>query len=289
MESLNVIYSLWTKPYRELGNTLGFDSIEDFVNSLILSVNVSKQHYNNIHFYTDKTGMEIIKPYMDQLPFTEIYVILDEADWVPSQWWAFPKIYVYSLQKEPFIHLDNDAYLWDKLKEEMSTYDFISQNLESVHDKSHKYYKDAIRVYADHILHIDDIKDTQRFAYAMNAGIFGAFNNKGLKLFKNMYDNAIKVAKSAMADKWLMDFINWKDLRNWDAFLFNTLNEQHYAYYYCINNNLRHLELLDTKLQFTHLISNAKRNKDRMDKIKKRIVEKNWKSAKAEVKANQLR
>ena len=69
MESLNVIYSLWTKPYRELGNTLGFDSIEDFVNSLILSVNVSKQHYNNIHFYTDKTGMEIIKPYMDQLPF----------------------------------------------------------------------------------------------------------------------------------------------------------------------------------------------------------------------------
>ena len=48
MESLNVIYSLWTKPYRELGNTLGFDSIEDFVNSLILSVNVSKQHYNNL-------------------------------------------------------------------------------------------------------------------------------------------------------------------------------------------------------------------------------------------------
>ena len=224
---------------------------------------------------------------MVQLPFTEIYVILDEVDWVPSQWWAFPKMYVYSLQKEPFIHLDNDAYLWDKLSEGISTYDFISQNLESVHDKGHKYYKDAIRVYADHILHIDDIKDTQQFAYAMNAGIFGALSNKGLDLFKSMYDNAIKVAKSAMADKLLMDFIDWKDLRNWDAFLFNTLNEQHYAYYYCVNNNLRHLELLNTKIQFTHLISDAKRNKDRMDKIKKRIADKNWKSAK-KLKLNKI-
>ena len=92
--------SLWTKPCLE-GKAHGFNTIENMIDSLILSVNVAKKHYPEIHFYTDKLGYEWITPYLDQLPFTKIEICLDDLNWVPDVYWSFVKVHVYSLQKEP--------------------------------------------------------------------------------------------------------------------------------------------------------------------------------------------
>ena len=148
MDSLKIVYTLWTKPLTELNDNLGFNSLEAFMDSLILSVNVSKQNYDDVQFYTDNYGMELIEPYMDQLPFSKIHNILDELNWLPSQWWAYPKMYVYSLQDGPFIHIDNDAYLWHGIPEKyILNNDVICQSLEDLDDGGYWFYKDGVRVY----------------------------------------------------------------------------------------------------------------------------------------------
>ena len=275
MDSLKIIYTLWTKPLTELNDNLGFNSLEAFMDSLILSVNVSKQNYNDVQFYTDNYGMELIKPYMDRLPFSKIHNILDELNWLPSQWWAYPKMYVYGLQDEPFIHIDNDAYLWNKIGQEyILDNDVICQGLEHLEDPGYWFYKDGVRVYDKHIL--ENMKNVDYYKFAMNAGVFGAFTEKGISMFKELSKNAKKVADTVLKDEYLLDFIDWKDLRNWDAFLYNVLMEQYYPYTYCIDNKLHILKLLETGLPFTHLISAAKRDDSKMEKVRKRVKYKIW-------------
>jgi len=93
---MNIIMSMWTKPCVD-GKAHGFSTVENMIDSLILSVNVAKKHYPEIHFYTDKLGYEWITPYLDQLPFTKIEICLDDFNWVPDVYWSFVKVYVYTL------------------------------------------------------------------------------------------------------------------------------------------------------------------------------------------------
>ena len=50
---MNIIMSLWTKPCTD-GKAHGYTTVENMIDSLILSANVAKKHYPEIHFYTDK-------------------------------------------------------------------------------------------------------------------------------------------------------------------------------------------------------------------------------------------
>tara|TARA_B100001559_G_scaffold316515_1_gene320182 strand:- start:471 stop:1370 length:900 start_codon:yes stop_codon:yes gene_type:complete len=272
---MKIIFSLWTKPLTALNNTLGFNSLDDFFNSLVFSVNVAKRNYDNIHFYTDEYGLELIEPYKDQLPFTEIHCVLNEIDWVPVQWWAYPKMYVYSLQNEPFMHLDNDAYLWEPIPQKLiNTHDFICQSYENFEEECHWFYYGGIEFYKDHIP--KDIVDIETYHYAINAGIFGAFNEKGLKLFESQYNECYKSAKSILKDEEIVEFIDWDDLRNWDAFLWNVIMEQTYSYIYAIQNKFQILTLLSQDIKFTHLLAGSKRNPDVIKKVTKRVKDNNF-------------
>lgn len=277
MKNIKVIYSLWTKPLICNDDNLGFNTIEDFISSLILTVNVTRQNYENIHFYTDEYGMELIKPHLKELPFTEIHVILDNLNWVPSQWWAFPKMYVYGLQKTPFIHIDNDAFLWDKITiKDFIDNDVVCQHLEDFKWEGHNFYYDAIKFYKKHIN--KEMTKTRKYHYAMNAGVFGALNERGVELFSSLYRHALKSAKSVLQDKWICKkVINFDNMKDWHAFLWNLITEQAYANYYCEKYNLKILQILNTKTRFTHLLAGAKRNIHNINKIEQRVLNKNWK------------
>ena len=272
---MKIVYSLWTKPLTALDNALGFNTLDDFFHSLIFSVNIAKNNYDNIHFYTDKHGLKLIEPYKNKLPFTKIHCVLDEIDWVPSQWWAYPKIYVYGLQNEPFMHIDNDAYLWDTIPQELiDTHDFICQNYENFEEECHNFYYGGIDFYKEYIP--KDISNIKKYHFATNAGIYGAFNEKGIKLFHSMYEESYKSAKAVLQDKKIVDFIDWNDLRNWDAFLWNVIMEQTYGYVYAVKNQLRILTLLNHDIKWTHLIAGAKRNEKVIKKVRKRVSTNNY-------------
>lgn len=276
MKNIKIIYSLWTKPLTVNNDNLGFSTIEDLISSLILSVNSTLKNYENVHFYTDEYGEELIQPYLDQLPFKKIHVVLDEINWVPSQWWAYAKMHVYGLQNKPFIHIDNDAFLWDKIeRKEFINNDIICQHLEDYKWEGHAFYYEAIKFYKKHIC--KEMSNSKKYHYAMNAGVYGALNIRGVELFQSLYKHATDSAKSVLRDDWIVNkVIDFNNPKDWHAFLWNLINEQSYAHYYAKKNNLKAFELLHSNTKFTHLLAGAKRNIENIKKIKQRVINKNW-------------
>src|SRR4029077_502271 len=43
-------------------------------------------------------------------------------------WWALGKLYAYRAQREPFVHLDNDVFLWQPLPDRVESAPLFAQN-----------------------------------------------------------------------------------------------------------------------------------------------------------------
>ena len=81
-----------------------------------------------------------------KLPYTDIIIQYDNLT-CPEPHWAYPKLLTYSLQKEPFIHVDGDVYLPNKLDNTIEMSELIAQNKEI----GSSYYKSMM----NHILQKD--------------------------------------------------------------------------------------------------------------------------------------
>jgi hypothetical protein len=267
---MNIILSLWTKPCTD-GKAHGFNSVEAMIESLILSVNVAKKHYSEIHFYTDKLGNEWITPYLDQLPFTKIEVCLDEFNWVPDVYWSFVKVYVYTLQKEPFIHIDNDVFLWDPIpKDILRGQDFVFQEIESLDLPQYDFYDKGLKIYS-HAIH----KDVELGRIAVNCGIFACLTNKALEVLEQYYQFG----------KYFVETADLKDdLRKEqqsDRWLASVIIEQVYIASLLVMNNLKWDVLLakdgsSYRMRYSHMVAHNKRQGIVERKIKERVMLKNW-------------
>ena len=69
-----------------------------------------------------------------QLPFTHVNIALDELTLINPYLWALPKIYTYSLQEKPFLHIDGDVFLFEQLNPMLLERELIAQNVEVATD-----------------------------------------------------------------------------------------------------------------------------------------------------------
>ena len=269
--NIKIIHTLWTKPHFDRDDNFGFDKIETFFNSLILSVNAARQNYNNVILYTDTPGLKLLEPYMNQLPYSKVYNVLDELDSVPIFLWAFPKIYVYSLQLEPFLHIDNDFYLWDNIENYQNNADIICQNKENyVKDRIvFPHYTHALKT----IGHLFPFSYNYPDSFALNAGIYGALNEKGLEMFKQMYLDAsiilqkIKNVSPNEIDKYI------KDSKS-----INCLIEQAFGGNYISNRQFDIAIAEDLEdFKFTHLMGHLKLSSVEINRLDWRIKNKEYK------------
>ena len=270
---MNIVMSMWTKPC--IGNQKhGFNSVEDMINSLIVSVNVAKKHYNEIHFYTDKVGYEWITPFLHLLPFTKIDVCLNEIDWLDAKYWSLSKLYVYQKQIEPFIHIDNDVFLWDKFPEELMTKDFFFQEIEEFSNGMFSLYSEGLKTYGKSIP-----KDIKVLDAAFNCGVFACVTPKAISLMGKYYDYGYQFVKNtdelqfsfieSQSGRWLATviieqvFIYSLVVGNpeftWDVFLGNSPNRN-------VSYNFR----------YSHMLAHSKRNPIIANKIKERVFCKDW-------------
>lgn len=92
----------------------GFRSKKMFLNSCVLSIMQAKKFFNKVIVITDKFGAEIFKSL--ELPIDILYDDLDER-MIPKHkyFWAVSKIIAATYQKEPYLHLDLDLYMWKPL------------------------------------------------------------------------------------------------------------------------------------------------------------------------------
>lgn len=267
---MNIVMSLWTKPCTD-GKAHGFSTVEDMINSLIVSVNVAKKHYPEIHFYTDKLGYEWIKPHLDLLPFTKIEICLDDFNWVPDIYWSFVKVYVYTLQKEPFIHIDNDVFLWETIPEYiLKDQDFVFQETEPMDWDQYSFYRRGLEVYS-HAVN----KDLKIQNLAVNCGVFACLTDKALSLMSDYY-------------KYGRQFVELADLRDdidkepqSKRWLASVIIEQVYIYSLIVRDGLKWDTLLDEerksyRMRYTHMVAHFKRQPIVERKMKERVEFRNW-------------
>lgn len=153
-------------------NSSGFISFRDCLFSTALSVIVAREHFDQVEMYTTSEWKFLFQKL--GFPFTGYNTSLDKLSF-SKYFWAFSKINTYSLQEQPFIHIDNDVFLYSGLPERFLKKDFWFQHRERFSKPGYWYYLPLLRIFqkAPHQPNIHFIDD-----YAYNCGICGGKDGK---------------------------------------------------------------------------------------------------------------
>lgn len=223
---MRIIQTFWTKNFINNNYRGGWLSDESNLMCWALSCLNAKKYYGNIELYTDKIGYEIL---INQfcLPYDKVHIVFDDNDFmssIPKELWALSKVYTYSLQDEPFIHIDGDFIFWNKIDIEKN---ILFQNLEIELD----FYQDTYDVFTSKKNNLKGCNftkciDKQFSNSAANLGIFGGFEVSFVKQYAND----------------VLDFVNCniehKDLFVKESKNMNCFLEQYYLYFLCKENDL---------------------------------------------------
>lgn len=179
-----IVQTLWTKPlthtqkFRD-GEFFGFKTEDDFLSSCYLSfVELRKKGYR-IHLFTDNYGKDLL---VNKLHLNYDYVsLLHEEKLLHPNLWAAAKLYTHMMQKEPYLHLDLDAFLIKDFTPEFKSAPIVCQNIES----NYEFYKNMFNGLYPHIKGTSGIVEeinyrinTENEYCAMNVGIFGGNDMK---------------------------------------------------------------------------------------------------------------
>lgn len=181
---MKIIQSYWSKPSinEKSGRSKGGWLHNRFhYMSWALSCLQLKRFYPDIELYTDAKGAELLINIL-QLPYSYVHIVLDELNDFHEDLWALGKIHTYSLQDQPFLHVDGDVFIWEKFPSEFEASDLIVQT-EAI---NYHYYNDFLISIENTFKYIPEpIKKLQQFGneiYFPNAGIIGGTN---IVFFKN--------------------------------------------------------------------------------------------------------
>lgn len=178
---MKIIQSFWSQNLEDpLTENYGWLSNAHNWLSWILSANQLAKFYN-VELYTDQKGYEILIEKL-QLPYNKVHVVLDELNHYHKSLWAMPKIKTYSLQNEPFLHVDGDVFIWKEFSDQLLNGDFITQNLEITTE----YYEGMWKEIYPNLLYVpNEMKDyiNNNSNYAYNMGIIGGNNYEYFKKY----------------------------------------------------------------------------------------------------------
>lgn len=130
-----------------------------------------KKYYKTVELVTDTLGKEILINKL-KLPYTNVALELDKIGDCNMGLWALGKILAYSIQSDPFLHVDNDVFIWKKFDEKIARAELIAQNreLSTVYNTESFYFVLRNCSYIPPFLNgIENF----RFITGANAGILG--------------------------------------------------------------------------------------------------------------------
>lgn len=104
----------------------GFLNQRDLFCCLSLSVAYAKKQFKKVELVTNLEGAEVMK----DIGFTNIDTSLEGLN-IPEDLWAYYKVKAYATQKDPFVHLDLDVILWQKIPRNILKSPIFFQNLDT--------------------------------------------------------------------------------------------------------------------------------------------------------------
>jgi hypothetical protein len=189
---MKIIQSYWTSPnfvegkVPKSGWTHG---IFEYM-SWALSCLKWKQYYDRVELVTDNKGKELLIDKI-QLPYTSVTTELNDIKkYIPyNNLWAVGKIYAYHIQKEPFLHVDGDVFIWRRLPDYFQNSTLIAQQIEY----QNEFHLGAYKEISQNLDYIPEIIKTyvnkKNRINQINAGIIGG---NDMAFFKEYTCEAIK-------------------------------------------------------------------------------------------------
>jgi hypothetical protein len=184
---MKIVQTFWTGTLQQhpLHNTGGWLSAEYHWQSWALSVLQLRQFYDEVELVTDAAGKAILIDVLN-LPYTSVQVVLDEAlSAYPHDLWALAKIYAYSIQTEPFIHIDGDVYIWKRFESHIEQALLVAQNFEV----DFPFYQAPLRTvqaYFDNVPKSMTAElESQSQIFSCNTGVIGGQDLSIFQEYKN--------------------------------------------------------------------------------------------------------
>jgi hypothetical protein len=147
------------------------------------SLQLNKLH-KKVDIYANSGAAKILIDILG-LPYAELHLEHDNLNLVNNRLWALPKIFTYSLQDKPFLHIDGDVFLFDQFSNSLLKSQLIAQNLENAtfyytstqHElmENFTYFPKCVKVDFDSTIPIKGV----------NAGILGGNNISFIKEYTN--------------------------------------------------------------------------------------------------------
>lgn len=194
---MKAIYSFSGLPFKSLDGdrfTAGFKTKEDFLSCAKESIQGARLSFNKIELYTDESGEEVLK---DLIPLFDKVIGVENQDKY-SFFFAYVKLQAYKLQKDPFIHLDLDLVLRERLPESILKSEILVE-----FEEFYKYYKELGYQYLQNSK--DPLKSVKEYfnkpvknPYARCTGIFGGSN---IDLIQSYVNDVLKATDEILEMK----------------------------------------------------------------------------------------
>jgi hypothetical protein len=156
------------------GNNCGFASYRDFLTSTALSLLLAKKHFKEVQMISTNWGNDLFQNL--EFPITEYSNKLENIRYIPPAFWAYGKLVAYTEQPKPFVHLDNDVFLWDPLPQRILDARLCFQSQEPFNQRGYHYYNILKYCWEDAVVRPEKIDNNEVFDFAYNCGICGGWD-----------------------------------------------------------------------------------------------------------------
>jgi hypothetical protein len=136
---MRAVWSFWSAPF-EAGHHNMWTSRRHHLLAWVLSVATARRHFATTALVTDDAGARMLVDHL-RLPFDHVSTALNVLDGEDPKWWCLGKLYAYRMQTEPFVHIDNDCFLWKPLPRRMLAADVLAQSPEYFAWDGRTYYR----------------------------------------------------------------------------------------------------------------------------------------------------
>jgi hypothetical protein len=183
---MKAVWTYWSRPAESGRSTPWRTQLHHFL-AWGLSLHAARKHYPETVLVTDRNGKKLLIEKLG-LPFAHVSTELDRLRDVDPGWWALGKLVSYSMQPQPFIHIDTDAFLWKRLPPEVEAAPVIAQCPEIRTNKHDCYQGEIERAFIAHHAKLptewewERSLDTPQFREE-NCGIVGGQNVAFLRYF----------------------------------------------------------------------------------------------------------
>ncbi|MBL0741382.1 DUF6734 family protein [Chryseolinea lacunae] len=126
---MKIIQSFWSKP-----STLNLSSRSNGgwaerkyqLMAYSLSCLQLRRFYDQVELVTDELGSQLFAAL--DLPYTKVVLALDALNEYDADLWSLAKVHTFCNQREPFLHVDHDVFIFEKLHAALEHAPLVMQN-----------------------------------------------------------------------------------------------------------------------------------------------------------------